>query len=151
MEFKNWAEKIYVDYIQQLTNEQYHQVILNKSVHQIFYHLYEVMHHWYSRIAENYTEMLIDESSNREELLTEYYKINQLINEFVVSGKYTEFTLQWWDDDKPVNSNSTYVLFNFVTHSAYHRGQLALLLRQLGFDEIKETDFNPWIYEIGQN
>ena len=44
------------------------------------------------------------------------------------------------------------ILINFVVHSAYHRGQIALLLRAQGIiKELPETDFNPYHYQKEQN
>ncbi|MBD3192972.1 MAG: hypothetical protein GF308_20205 [Candidatus Heimdallarchaeota archaeon] len=61
-----------------------------------------------------------------------------------------KFIIQWNESDKPVQSTAENILFNLVTHNAYHRGQIAIFLRLLGFEEIKESDFNPYIYQIGQ-
>ncbi|MFW9925050.1 MAG: DinB family protein, partial [Candidatus Thorarchaeota archaeon] len=61
-----------------------------------------------------------------------------------------KFIMQWDKKDKPVQTTAENVIFNLVTHNAYHRGQIAIFLRILGFDSIKETDFNPYLYELGQ-
>ncbi len=59
--------------------------------------------------------------------------------------------MQWEEEDNPVVTTPENILFNFVTHSTSHRGQLPILLRFLGFDQIEDTDYNPYINELGQN
>ncbi len=61
-----------------------------------------------------------------------------------------EIILHFDREDKPVSTSPANIIFNFVTHSAYHRGQLAIYLRLHGIPEIHQTDFNPYIYTLGQ-
>ena len=58
--------------------------------------------------------------------------------------------LQWIETDKLVKTKSENIIFNFITHSACHRGQLAIYLRLTGIKTIVDTDFNPYVYHRGQ-
>ncbi len=58
--------------------------------------------------------------------------------------------IQLTETDKPVKTSPENIIFNFITHSAYRRGQLAVYLRLTGIETITETDFNPYVYLQGQ-
>jgi uncharacterized damage-inducible protein DinB len=152
--FKNWADDLYLKYAAELTDEQFYNKtsIVDKSVQSILYHMYEVYWFWFHNATDkNYSDEPSPDST-RDELIIGIKQINKDILELArIPEKHVEFNIQWDKKDKPVTTNTMNILINFLFHSAYHRGQLALLLRHHGYKTIDETDFNPYLYQKGQN
>ena len=152
--FKNWADEIYLSYMEDLTEKQFAESIptINKSAKLILFHIYAVYWSWYHRITDrNYSDEPELEESSKSDIIEGIKGFNQKFLEYIENeGFNNTITIQWRKEDRPVETTAENVLFNYVTHSAYHRGQIALILKYHGIKEIKETDFNPYIYEKGQ-
>jgi len=150
LQYLQWANAIYFDYCEQLTDEQLEFKLegFGKSIHDILEHMLEVYWGWDRLISS--TDQDLPEEMSVDQIINRLRTYDQQFIEVSQGEIDQEHTLQFSDDDKPVITTTANILFNFVTHNAYHRGQLAILLRVLGFDTITETDFNPYIYELGQ-
>lgn len=154
IEYKNWADEIYINYCEKLSPAEYDHEIegYNNNIKKILGHLYEVSWFWFRFITDKNYEKAPDlENINIQEIfkgLREYnVKFLHYISENGVSKIHD---LQWIETDKLVKTTSENIIFNFITHSAYHRGQLAIYLRLTGIKTITETDFNPYVYLQGQ-
>lgn len=152
--FKNWADEIYLTYCEDLSDDQFRQTLsgYDRSINDILFHMYEVYYSWYQFLTtKDYSNIPEIEKMSKTDIITgirEYNdKMIQYIDAYDVSQTHS---IQWSEEDKEVKTTAENVLFNYVTHSAYHRGQLAIYLRYLGQKTITETDFNPYIYEMGQ-
>jgi uncharacterized damage-inducible protein DinB len=44
-----------------------------------------------------------------------------------------------------MESSLAEIVFDLAVHGAHHRGQIAILLRQHGFEPPRSTDFVPWL------
>jgi uncharacterized damage-inducible protein DinB len=152
IEFKNWADEIYIDYCQKLPKEKLEWEIegYNNSIKKILNHLYEVYWSWLKFITDqNYDDQPEFTKLTIAEIIEGIRDHNKKILEYVQNEDLSkQFTIQWNENHKPVITTAANVIFNYITHSAYHRGQLAIYL--LGVETIEETDFNPYIYMKGQ-
>jgi uncharacterized damage-inducible protein DinB len=155
VEYKNWADEIYIEYCKELSDNDFEFEIegYQNSAKKILGHLLEVSWFWLKFITDqNYSDEPDIERMKRSEIITGLLKYNQMIVEYVQNDDLSkQFEIQWDENDKVVVTTAENVIFNFISHSAYHRGQLAIYLRLLGIETIKETDFNPYIYIQGQN
>lgn len=153
-DYKIWSDNIYLDYCDSLTDEQLRKniCVYKKSIRDILEHICEVTWFWFEFITTKKFENPPDFKSMSSKELSKYLvEQNKRLQEYISKEDLNkEFIIQWNEGDKPVQSTAENILFNLVTHNAYHRGQIAIFLRILGFEEIKETDFNPYIYQIGQ-
>lgn len=154
LEHMVWADEQYLKYCSKVTNEQFETKVdvINKSMQFILAHILEVYKSWIHFLTDKKYDGLEEiYDFNREQLLSGIRGMHQRILKFVEEEDMsTKHTIQWDEGHKEVITTPDNVIFNYITHSAYHRGQLALILRVLGFTEIEETDFNPYIYYLGQ-
>lgn len=154
LDHHHWANDQFFDYILSLENEQIMDQFpdFDKSLYDLLYHLYEVNWNWLQTITSSEKEFDWNEEIPVEELISRIKKTQSQMDEFVEQGNLSKkIILQFSDDDIPVETNPEKILLNFITHAAYHRGQIALLLRYLGFVDINETDINPFVYQRGQD
>jgi uncharacterized damage-inducible protein DinB len=154
VQYKNWANTTYIDYCQEMSREDYEREIpgYSNSIRQILTHLLGVYWFWFEFITNQDYENEPDfKSMTKNQVIAGLKEYNQKILEFVENQDVSKkFTINWREEDKPVETSAENIIFNFVTHSAYHRGQLAIYLRVMGIDTIAETDFNPYVYQMGQ-
>ena len=154
--FKNWGDEIYLRYCEKMTADQRHQEFENypNSVNKILLHMYGAQYGWLEDIG---VELIPEDWDNWKDL--EFEKIisgirttNQKILEYIdYQDLNKKHIIDWEKDKKPVETTAEKIIFNLVTHNAYHKGQIAVFLRMLGWEEIKETDYNPYTYLMGQN
>lgn len=154
IEFKNWADDIYLDYCSKLSDEQYTALIpgYNRCIKDLLAHMAEVYFFWYEFINEKDEEKVPEwDKLSFKEISSIIKDLNSKFISFISNKSINKnLTIQWDKSVKPVITNPENVLFNYVTHSAYHRGQIAVLLKYFGVENLKETDYNPYIYELGQ-
>jgi uncharacterized damage-inducible protein DinB len=146
--YKIWSDKIYFDYCLGLTEKQLLKKFegYSKSFRDILEHIREVTWFWFEFITTKQLDNPLNfESMTTPDLLSYLTKQNEKIQKFIVTKDLTkELTIHWQETDNPVETTVENILFNLVTHNAYHHCQLALFLRLLGFETIIETDFNPY-------
>ncbi|MHA2090733.1 MAG: DinB family protein [Candidatus Kariarchaeaceae archaeon] len=154
VQYKNWANTTYIDYCQDLSQEDYEKEITgySNSIRKILTHLLGVYWFWYEFITtQNYDDEPDFDNMSKDQVINGLKEYNEKIIDFVkTQDAAKKFTINWREEDKPVETTAENIIFNFVTHSAYHRGQLAIYLRIIGIDSIIETDFNPYVYQMGQ-
>lgn len=154
IEYKNWADEIYLDYCEQLSDENYKFGIegYENSIEKILGHMYEVSLAWYHFVVDQkFNEGPNLEKMSKDQIIVGIRDYNSKIYDLTDKFDITKiYQIQWNVNHKIVETTAKNIIFNFVTHNAYHRGQLAIYLRLLGIETITETDFNPYIYEKGQ-
>lgn len=150
-----WADDIYLKYVKGLSDEDYDKEIPHypNSISKILIHMCQVYWSWYRFITEqDYSDPPDWDNMGKPHTISFLQNMHENILEYCKNENLSkEFTLQWDEQDTPVITTAENVIFNFITHQAYHRGQLAIYLRLWGLDEIQETDFNPYIYGLKQN
>ncbi len=155
VEYKNWADEIYIDYCLDLSEENYKFQIegYNNCIKKILGHMFEVSLAWYHFMDEqSFGKGPEIEKMSREAIIVGIRNFNKKIYDLTINFDLTKtYQIQWNVNDKIVETTAENIIFNFITHNAYHRGQLAIYLRLIGIDTIRETDFNPFIYEKGQS
>ena len=148
LKYKNWGDEKYIEICKKLSDKELHRKFegFQNTIFSILSHIYETQHYWLNFIGIKVPE--VDwESIGLEEVVKGIHCTNEIMLSNV--NPDTTLTIQWFEEDKAVKTSNAEILFNFATHNAYHRGQLAVFLRMIG-KEVSETDFNPYIYEKGQ-
>ena len=147
-----WANNIYFAYLKELSPEQMETKLpgSQKSCKDIIAHLYEVYWNWYAFLTDkNYKEHGDFEKMPLDGLISGIQTFQVDLVSFCQSHDLTKSIAFDEDEDGMViQTTPENVIYNYFLHAAYHRGQLALLLRYLGFESIEETDFNPYLYQM---
>ncbi len=142
-----WANQLFVDTINNLSDEQLHKEIESSfpSVYQTLLHLLDVEAIWWQRIklvekaewpSRTFTgsvmeagKQLVNQSKHWKEWV-DLATDNALTHEFIYkNSKKDQFK-------QPVYE----VLHHLFNHQTHHRGQLLTLLRQVGVNKIPNTD-----------
>jgi len=151
--FKNWADEIYLKYSADLSDQQFDEVVptIHKSMRGILNHILQSYWGEYHLITDRNWSDEPDPEMDRQQLLARIRELNQLMLDYIDQQPLDEvITYQEEGYEQPIKTSAENVLFNFVEHSSYHRGQMALLLRYHGLETIKQTNYNPYIWECKQ-
>jgi len=154
--FNVWANKRICDFIAaNLTSEQIEKVLVSSfpSVRKTINHICDAEAIWLERLRGN---LMNDWSEHRgesfnEELTAFLEKSIALLeflkakNEAFISGNISYVHRSGIHYNEPASE----ILTHIINHSTFHRGQLIMMFRQLGFTEgIPKTDFIAYAREI---
>lgn len=154
IQFKNWADEVYIEYIEGLTDTQFIEVVptINKSIKQIIFHILSSYWGEYHLMTDrNWEDEPSFDELNREQIISRIRELNNKILDFADNSTLDQpITYNEEGYEKPIKTSAEIILFNFVEHSSYHRGQLALMLKYHGIESVKQTNYNPYIWELSQ-
>ncbi|MFX1252500.1 MAG: DinB family protein [Promethearchaeota archaeon] len=149
LDYLIWADDHLANRISKLSSEEVNQSISNTSgsIKTKLIHLAEEYLVWLSDLK---SQSWIDkvqkvQQMNFQELLTLMKSTLLEWKDFVNTTNENEFIID--EGDLKVNITLDQAVFNLVNHSSYHRGQIVLFLRVLGY-EVEITDF--YWYKINQ-
>jgi uncharacterized damage-inducible protein DinB len=143
-----WANKIIIETTNQLSEEQLRKEINSSfpSVFKTIMHLMDVESVWWQRLkltehvewpGKNFTGSFNDLSKKLLELSRQWEEWVRNANEANIAHVFA-----YQNSKKELFKQPVYeVLLHLFNHQTYHRGQLATILRQLGFEKIPPTDF----------
>jgi uncharacterized damage-inducible protein DinB len=142
-----WANKLYVDCINNLEDEQIHQVINSSffSVYKTLLHLWDVETIWWQRLklVENaewpgakFKGSVMELGNNLLLQSKQWKEWVDLATEAALDHEFIYKNSKKDQFKQPVYE-ALHHLFNHQTH---HRGQLSTMLRQVGVDKIPNTD-----------
>ena len=143
-----WANKVIIDQLDSLTEEQLHKEIASSfpSVFKTVLHLWDVESVWWQRIklAEHVEWPGRTFTGNFAELSKKLVQSSQQWEEW--AGNASEANIAhvfaYQNSKRELFKQPVYeVLLHLFNHQTYHRGQLTNMLRQLGIDKIAATDF----------
>lgn len=143
-----WANKKILDRVAQLSEAQIHREIVSSfsSIYKTVLHLLDAESVWWQRIklAEQISIPSQNFSGDFNQLINELYNQSGQWEAWVKAA--TENRIQHvfaYQNSKkeqfkqPVNE----VLLHLFNHGTFHRGQIVTMLRQLGVNDIPQTDF----------
>lgn len=154
IEFKNWADEVFINYINGLSDTQFSEVVpvVNKSIKQILLHLYKSYWGDYHLISDrDWSDEPKFDKLGKSEIIEGIKNYNAQMIDYITNNPISEI-IEYNESgfDEPIKTNAENVLINFVEHSAYHRGQMALLLRYHGINSLEMTNFHPYIWKFKQ-
>ncbi|MBS7567058.1 DinB family protein [Mucilaginibacter sp. Bleaf8] len=146
-DFNNWADSRAMDWISQITDEQWNQVAVSSfgSISKTAIHIVSAKKIWIDLwtnvqdpvyLSSEFTgtrEDLIDiwkTTSAKLKSFIEHYPVENYTNEITVKKPNGELSAMEFKKTFP----------HMINHSTYHRGQLVTLLRQSGFSNLSNTD-----------
>lgn len=142
-----WANKRIVETAGQLSEEQINKEIVSSfpSIYKTVLHLMEVENIWWQRLQlveqttppgwfkGNFTEL----SKKLVELSQQWERWVQNANDANINHVFA-----WYNFKKEYNKEPVYkMLMHLFNHQTMHRGQVIMMLRQLGVEKIPSTDF----------
>jgi uncharacterized damage-inducible protein DinB len=144
-----WANQKIFDCIANLSDDQINRDITSSfsSIHKTVLHMWDAESAWYQRLklAEKMQMPSADFKGTFSEMVTQLNHQSAVWKEWVDNA--TEVQLQhvfaYQNSKKEQFKQPVYeMLLHIFNHGTYHRGQLVMMLRQLGVDKIPQTDFS---------
>jgi len=147
IEFNNWADHRVIDWLTQITDEQWTRAAVSSfgSIRDTAVHIVSAKKIWldFWTNAPNPTYLSKEFTGTKEELIGIWKHMSARHKAFIEHFPYENY-LNEIRVTKPNGETITMpfrkTLPHMVNHSTYHRGQLVTLLRQCGFLELLNTD-----------
>ncbi|MGE6256753.1 DinB family protein [Heyndrickxia sporothermodurans] len=157
-EYHVWANEVIMNRLKELPEEVYHKDIQSgfSSISKVLSHVYFVDHSWYEIInGQSMRDAFSKVEQIKEQI--EAKPIDEMRELFsILSKKYKMVLNKEKDFDKTIVVDNPYAglletsisetIMHVVTHGAYHRGNIATMLRQLGHTSVMQ-DFGLYLYD----
>ena len=152
-----WANGVLIDRLLELPRDIYQREIQSgfSSVAKVLSHIYQVDHTWFEIIsgksmkdAMEYSFQLGQEVEEKsvEEMKKLYFDLANQYKEILASIEDME---QVMEIDNPyagrLETSVAETLLHVATHGAYHRGNIATMLRQMGHTSVMQ-DYGLYLY-----
>jgi uncharacterized damage-inducible protein DinB len=146
-EFSNWADGRAIDWISQISDEQWNQVFVSSfgSIRETVVHMVSAKKIWIDTWTNVPNPLYLSSTfkGSRNELISIWKQLSEdlmsFIENFRLENYLNEITVK-----KPNGERSTMefrkTFPHMINHATYHRGQLVTLLRQAGFSDLSNTD-----------
>jgi uncharacterized damage-inducible protein DinB len=143
-----WANKKILERLNQLSAEEVHKEIISSfpSVYKTVLHIMNTEYVWWQRLklAEHIESYMENYNGSFEELTARLSQLDKQWEEWVKEANEVNLThtFAYQNNKKEQFKQPVYeMLVHLFNHQSYHRGQLVMMLRQLGADKIPQTDF----------
>ncbi|MES2429648.1 MAG: DinB family protein [Bacteroidota bacterium] len=143
-----WANKKLFDKISSLSDEQINQHIESSfsTLYKTVLHMLDAESIWWQRIklAERILVPSENFSGNFVELVSKSLQQSLQWEQWVkdITDNRLQHVFAYQNSKKEQFKQPVYeVLLHLYNHSTYHRGQIVTMLRQLGAENIPQTDF----------
>jgi uncharacterized damage-inducible protein DinB len=146
-EFTNWADNRAIDWLNQITNNQWNQAAISSfpSIRETAIHIASAKKVWIDMWTQvpNPVYLSSEFKGTKEELIDIWKTVSTELRSFIEN-----YPLENYSNEiavkKPNGELSTMEFHrtfpHMVNHATYHRGQLVTLLRQSGFSNFSNTD-----------
>jgi uncharacterized damage-inducible protein DinB len=146
-----WANKILIDRIGKLNEEQLHKEIASSfpSIYKTVLHMWQAEDIWWQRLklVENPTYLSENFTGDFNEAVAGLAKQSQQWAAWVDTANENQIThvFAFIRNKEEYKMKVNDMLLHLFNHATFHRGQLVTLLRQLGETEkIPSTDFSTF-------
>ncbi|GIN85838.1 protein DinB [Heyndrickxia sporothermodurans] len=153
-----WANEVIMNRLKELPEEVYHKDIQSgfSSISKVLSHVYFVDHSWYEIIKGKSMRDAFSKVEQIKEQI-EAKPVDEMRELFsILSKKYMIVLNKEEDFDKTIVVDNPYAglletstsetIMHVVTHGAYHRGNIATMLRQLGQISVMQ-DYGLYLYD----
>lgn len=151
-EYNVWANKRIVEVLSCLKPEQLTQKIESSfsGIYPTIFHIWNAENIWLERLQGIFLNSWPSRDINDKDNLQKFIQTSKLFLEFLEKNhRQKEFPfseISYSNLKGDFMSNSVYeIVLHCLNHSAYHRGQIVTMLRQLGVTDIPSTDFIAYL------
>ena len=146
-DYNVWATDIFCGMLDKISDAEWTQKVASSfnTIQETTLHIISAEKAWFERFEKKPVEWLqFTYKGSKEEHIELWKKASTNLKDFIAD--FDENNLQTILHYKRLNgeekSTPFYIMFAHVfNHSTYHRGQLVTMLRKVGFNDIKGTDF----------
>jgi len=146
-DFSNWADNRAIDWLNQITDEQWDQIANSSfgSVRDTAVHIVSAKKIWIDFWTNVQHPIYLSSKfkGTREDLIDIWKRTSAQLKSFIENYPAENYTTEIYVR-KPNGELSTMefrkTFPHMINHSTYHRGQLVTLLRQSGFLSLSNTD-----------
>jgi uncharacterized damage-inducible protein DinB len=146
-DYNSWANGIVCDWLHQISDQQWeHEVVSSfSSIQATVLHIISAEHIWLQRMnmVEN-TEWLADTyKGTRAQLIVMWIQASEKLKKFALDFNENNLPVKFNFRllNKELDTLPFYQVFAHVfNHSTFHRGQLIIMLRQVGYTQVRSTD-----------
>ena len=146
-----WASQLLLERIQQLPPDLQVQTLVSSfpSLSATVLHLWDAESIWWQRIklqeqivrpSENFSGTFDDIANGLLGQSKQWHEWVVQVQEYMLDHEFIYYNSKKEKFKQPVFQ----VLLHMFNHATYHRGQLVIMLRQLGVNNIPPTDFIVW-------
>ncbi len=147
-EYNVWANKRMTDTIVNLTDEQINMEISSSfsSIYKTLAHLWDAEIIWWQRIklveqinrpGEDFTGSVLELGNNLIKQSQQWKEWIELTTDALLEHEFIYRDSKKVQFKQPVNET----LLHLFNHQSYHRGQLITMFRQVGMENVPNTDF----------
>lgn len=146
--YQLWANQSMIEYLKVHSPEKFTAKIPSSydSIHETIKHIYQVQDFWF-KMMQGKSYDFTEKEFSTEELFEKIIQNSTELKDFVC--QLDEFELQekmeiitpWFNSNQPRYE----LIQQIVTHTAYHRGQIVTMGRNLDMTNATNTDFNFYL------
>ncbi|MCX8019658.1 MAG: DinB family protein [Chitinophagaceae bacterium] len=146
-----WALQKITELMTTLPEEKLHQEITGSfgSLYHTLLHIWNAQSIWWQRLKlqEKITVPSEHFSGDIQELVRQVLRQSADWEEWITqaSEPMLNHVFHYTHDKQTFKQEVWQMLIHLFQHTAYHRGQLVLMLRQIGVQKIPPTDYIVWI------
>ncbi len=152
-----WANEVILNRLKELPQDIFHKEVKSgfSSVAKVMSHIYLTDLAWFEIISgKSMSDAMVQtdqlkeqlETKNIEEMETSFYELSKRYKELLSSQQDYE---KVFEVDNPyaghLDTTVSETILHVVTHGAYHRGNIATMLRQMGHTSVMQ-DFGLFLY-----
>ncbi len=149
-QYQLWAELKLFDILKKVPDQTFvnHIPGFPRSLQEIYIHRYEYCCVWYQSMLSPKSVVSTPEftSMPKNEFIAEIIRIFETIIQYIKTYDTTHVKLSVEGLKKTFEVTSDEVLYNIFNHVTFHRCEISLVLKKLGY-EIPDIDYNPYLFE----
>ena len=147
-DFNNWADNKVMEWLQQINDDQWMQVIVSSfsSLRQTAIHIVSAEKYWVDHWEQTPEPTFLSAQFNgtKEELIKIWNKssadLKTVVNGFPEENYSQTISFKYPGNGRIGQMSFWQTVVHVINHSTYHRGQLVTLLRQTGFVNLSSLD-----------
>jgi uncharacterized damage-inducible protein DinB len=150
-EYNYWANLQLTNFILKIENEKLNTEIISSfsSIRKTVYHIWDAEVIWLERLLKSTVSawppsQIFDNETKIDILLNSSKNLLELIQDKPDSF-FQGFTTYSDSKGNSLTTLNDEILHHVFNHSTFHRGQLVTMLRQLGYNQIPQTDFIAFV------
>ncbi len=145
-----WANNKIIDCLLPQKEELLNKEIVSSfpSIKATILHIWMAEMGWLSRLSGNgwNASTVNDFQGNPSELFAAWQTTSQDFKNFVELADLNKEVL-WGRKNNQISIARREIAHTVFNHGSYHRGQIVVMMRQLGITEIPQTDYIAWLWE----